>query len=62
MKIIRKSGGLAQPHIGDFTVTGDVITTTDGKGFVANDAASDSRRIKPYDDGGTLTVEVEDHV
>jgi len=60
MKIIRKSGGLTQPHVGDFIATGDIITTTTGKGFVAPDAADDARKIKPYDDDGTLTVEVTD--
>lgn len=45
---------------GDLTVTdGDIKVVTTGKGLVAPDQNDVDRRIKPYDDGGTLTVAVE---
>ena len=45
---------------GTLTVTdGDVKIETGGKGFVAEDQNTVDRRIKPYDDAGTLTVAVE---
>ena len=45
---------------GDLEVTeGDVKVKTATKGFVAEDQNTVNRRIKPYDDGGTLTVTVE---
>lgn len=44
---------------GDLSVAGDVIATTAGKGFIAEDQLGDDKRIKPYDDGGTPTTEVE---
>ena len=46
--------------VGDLTVSdGDVIIETVGKGLVAPDQNDVDRRIKPYDDGGALTVAVE---